>query len=59
MSAPKRTTPFDPDCQDLAEHFLADEPYTQATAGIHESRVVSLAQAIQEAVEAWFDQEPN
>lgn len=38
---------FDPACQDCAEHFLCDEPYTPAN-------VKSLAYAIQVAVEEWF-----
>lgn len=59
MTEPKRITLFDPECQDLAEHFLILDPYTRATAAVHESRVCSLAQAIQEAVDAWFDEEPT
>lgn len=50
---------YDANCQDLAEHFLEDE-----TAGgfpnedrveAHLARVKKLAQAIQDAVEAWLE----
>jgi hypothetical protein len=50
---------YDPNCHDLAEHFLDDE-----TAGgfhdwdvvqAHRARVKELAQAIQDAIEAWLE----
>lgn len=43
------TTPigFDSKCEDLAEHFLSEEPHTDRD-------VFDLAQAIQDAVETWF-----
>lgn len=54
------TTLYDPHCDDLARHFLQDDTMnTPATKGIYESRVLSLAVAIQEAVEAWIDDEPS
>jgi hypothetical protein len=49
---------YDPASQDLAEHFLADEPYTPSTANVHEARVKQLAAAIQSAVEAWLEDHP-
>ena len=48
----------DPACQDVAEHFLADESYTQETATAHERRVYSLAETIQEAIENWLEANP-
>jgi len=44
---------FDPACQDLAEHFLQDEKFINATMAVHMARVRSLSQAIQVAVEDW------
>jgi hypothetical protein len=53
-------TLYDSACDELARHFLDDdETNTPRTKGIHESRVASLAVAIQEAVEAWIDDEPT
>jgi len=49
---------FDPDCLDLAEHFLQDEPYTRETATVHEDRVHGLAQAVQNAAELWIAEHP-
>lgn len=51
---------YDSHCEDLARHFLEDdETNIPALQGIHESRVVSLAVAIQAAVEVWMDEEPT
>jgi hypothetical protein len=50
---------YDPACQDLAEHFLSDEPYTSATAEAQEDRVKSLSEAIQMAVDDWLDDNPR
>ena len=61
MSPVKRDTLFDPACQDCAEHFLSEEPYTilhPATVAVHEARVKGLAQAIQRAVEDWCEDNP-
>ena len=49
---------FDTRCQELAEHFLADEPYTRPSATLHDDRVRALAEAVQEAVEAWLHANP-
>jgi len=38
---------YDQKCEDLARHFAQDEALTDA-------QIADLAQAIQEAVEAWF-----
>ena len=45
---------WDPNSQDLAEHFLDSEQYTSETVSVHEQRVKSLASMIQQAVEDWF-----
>lgn len=42
----------DPNCDDLARHFLQDEPGSHDAK--YEARVESLAEAIQQAVEGWF-----
>ncbi len=42
---------YDPKCVDLARHFLNDVDIDNVT---HE-RVAELAQAIQEAAEAWIE----
>jgi hypothetical protein len=47
---------YDSACQDLAEHFLSDEPYT--TAAVHEARVKELSEAVQFAVDEWFEDNP-
>jgi len=45
----------DPECHTLAEYFLGDDD-TVGTVE-HESRVQSLAEAIQDAVETWMEEE--
>lgn len=50
MSNPKYS--YDPACETLAEHFLADKPS-------HPLDKCELAQVIQDAVESWFDREPG
>jgi hypothetical protein len=40
---------FDPNCQELAEHFLAERG-----AEVTRQLAPDLAQAIQDAVETWF-----
>jgi hypothetical protein len=50
---------YDSACQDLAEHFLRDEPQSPATAAVHEARVKELSEAIQFAVDDWFDDNPR
>jgi hypothetical protein len=49
---------FDPACQDLAEHFLLDEPNNKDSADIHAQRVRSLSVAIQQAIEDWHEDHP-
>ena len=49
---------FDPSCQDLAKHFLADDIYTNGAEATHETRVTALAQAIQDAIETWLEMHP-
>jgi len=44
---------YDPACKDLAEHFLRDEPCA-AEPALFRKQAHSLAQQIQDAVEAWF-----
>ncbi|HMF29538.1 MAG TPA: hypothetical protein VKE42_12235 [Candidatus Cybelea sp.] len=48
----------DPECLHLAQHFLADEPYTDENRERQELRVKSLAGWIQTAVEDWFEDHP-
>lgn len=51
---------YDLRCRDLAEYFLEDDDTNTAqTAGVHHAQIVSLAQAIQDAIEEWIDQEPT
>lgn len=38
---------YDPECEDLARHFLAED-------GFDKSELTDLAFTIQEAVEGWF-----
>ncbi len=45
----------DPKSYELAEHFLADD--YRVSSQQHEKRVMSLAQAIQQAVEDWCENE--
>lgn len=45
----------DPKSHELAEHFLADDE--QVSRQHHNKRVMSLAQAIQQAVEDWCENE--
>lgn len=50
----------DPRCLKLAESLLdTDTTNTEKAAGIHHSRVESLAIAIQDAVDDWVDDEPT
>lgn len=42
---------YDPECRDLAKHFLATEP----PGALRESEERELAQVIQDAIELWFD----
>jgi hypothetical protein len=42
---------YDPACGILAEHFLIDDPVDEVA-----DPIASLAQAIQDAVEAWYYQ---
>ena len=49
---------YDPTCQDLAEHFLQEEPFLSAPADQHRQRVAALSDAIQQAVEAWCESHP-
>ena len=52
--------PYDPICDDTARHFLSDdETDTPETRAEHEQRVAALAQAIQDAVETWCDEEAD
>lgn len=46
MSKPKYS--YDEECEQLARHFLADEP------SISDAAIPDLAQAIQTCVEDWF-----
>jgi hypothetical protein len=51
---------YDPECETLAEHFLSDEPQKLGPAFEHyEARVKQLAQAIQDAVESWCEDNPR
>jgi hypothetical protein len=49
---------WDPKGEELAEPFLADEPYPTQTTATDEARVKSLARAIQQAIEDWLDDRP-
>ncbi len=49
---------YDPHCQDLAEVFLCDEPFTTETLPVHTARVVALSLEIQQAVENWLEEFP-
>lgn len=49
---------YDPHCQDLAEVFLSEEPFTTATLPVHTARVVALSLEIQQAVENWLEEFP-
>lgn len=50
---------FDPICDDVARHFLEDEePVIRAPRRQYEERVEALAQAIQDAIEAWLETHP-
>jgi len=51
-------TTYDPHCQDLAEVFLSEEPFTTATLPAHTARVVALSLEIQQAVENWLEEFP-
>lgn len=44
---------YDPECAELAQHFLAHYPQR-----ITDERVASLARSIQQAVEDWFEDHP-
>jgi len=45
----------DPECESLAEHFLADEDFTTGeSVARHDQHVHDLAVAIQQAVEDWL-----
>ena len=44
-----------PRCETLAEHVLRHEEYTARTSHLHEARVVSLAHAIQDAIDRWVE----
>jgi hypothetical protein len=44
---------YDPACQELAEHFLQDEPCRNDPA-LFKRQSVELARHIQQAVEDWF-----
>lgn len=46
----------DPRVQDLAEIFLADEPFT--TVREHSDRIVALSEEIQQAIEHWLQLYP-
>jgi hypothetical protein len=50
---------YDPECQTLAEHFLTDESHTRSAFAEYEARVKALAQAIQDAIEAWCEDHPR
>ena len=41
--------PYDPRCEDLARHFLADEPELEGLVPV-------LAQEIQESIEIWIEE---
>jgi hypothetical protein len=47
----------DPKSYELAEHFLADDDVRDLTPAQVKQRTMSLAQAIQRAVEDWCDDE--
>jgi hypothetical protein len=47
----------DPKSYELAEHFLADDDVSGLTPAQQEARRMSLALAIQEAVEDWVEDE--
>lgn len=49
---------YDPHCQDLAEVFLSEEPFTTDTLPQHTARVAALSLEIQQAVENWIEQFP-
>jgi hypothetical protein len=48
---------YDVECEQLAEHFLEDEP--ERGAAVRAARVKGLAQAIQCAVEEWLADPDN
>lgn len=45
--------PYDPECLQLAEHFLQDEP-CRNDPELMKKHSIDLAQHIQRAVEDWF-----
>lgn len=45
-----RVKTYDPKCQELAEHFLLDEPNLDTEDGAKD-----LARCIQAAIEGWFE----
>jgi hypothetical protein len=47
---------YDPACYELAEHFLEPSDFP---AAVYRARCHSLALAIQQAVEDWFEDEPR
>jgi len=48
---------YDPRCREVAEHFLLDDPRALVERQ-REERRVSLALAIQQAIEDWFEDHP-
>jgi hypothetical protein len=50
-------TTCDPKSYELAEHFLADDDVRDLTPAQVKARTVSLALAIQQAVEDWIEDE--
>jgi hypothetical protein len=47
----------DPKSYELAEHFLQDDDVRDLTPTQQKARTMSLAQAIQEAIEDWVEDE--
>lgn len=52
-----RSTTYDPQCYALAAHFLADDHEAGLTPEQRKARCMSLACAIQDAVEDWIEDE--
>jgi hypothetical protein len=48
---------FDTSCYNLALHWLEDEPLR--TQEEREARAIGLAQAIQDAIEGWLEDNPQ
>jgi hypothetical protein len=52
-------TTVDPKSYDLAQHFLSDDDVRDLTAAQVDALTMSLARAIQEAVEDWMADEAD